>query len=216
LKKTLLSLSPILFIILLTNQVFAYSPFDYDHKSSDYTVSLAEVNVLSNLSDFGARARVLFHSGGDFGFGYEAFALGTDISGEYEFYWTNNFFFDVMFLEIWYDGYLGFSIGYVFGEELDGTDGIRAFSGGLFFAGPVIKTPDGFPFIALDINFSSHNLDNPWNYYHCLSEIVVYPLGGGLRPLGIAFGCSFGEISGESFFCASIGMSFGAYTISGA
>ena len=203
-------------VLMLSCPVFAYSPFDYNEGGGgDYTISLVELNFVTDLSDVGARTRVLFHSGDDFGIGYEGFIFGSDKSGEYEFYWTNNFFFDVLFLEIWYDGYLGFSLGYVFGEELEGTHGIRALSGGLFLAGPVIKTPDGWPFIALDINFSSHNLGDTWNYYHCLAEIAVYPLGGGLRPLGITAGICFGKMGGEDFFSVSIGVSFGAYTISG-
>ena len=213
-KNTFLFVMPIFIVLMLACPAFAYSPFDFDDGGSDYTISLVEINPLSDLSDFGARGRVLFHSGEDFGFGYEGFLLGSNKSGEYEFYWTNNFFFDVLFLEIWYDGYLGFSLGYVFGEELEGTQGIRAFSGALFLAGPIIKTMDGFPFIAIDINFSSHNLSDPWNYYHCLSEIVFFPFAGALRPFGISAGICYGRLNIKEFMCVSVGVSFGAYTIS--
>jgi len=213
LKKVVIPI--LLFIIVLSNSAFALSPFDIDEQKGDLTLSFVEFNPMTDFDDFGARARVLIHSSGEIGFGYEGFLLATDRSGQTEYYWTNNLFMDVFFLEVWWDMYLGFSIGYVFGEELIGTDELNAFSGALFLSGPIYTTPDGFPFLTIDANFSSHNLGDPWNYYHCVAEIGVYPLGGGLRPLGIALGASFGRMGTEESICFSLGICFGSYTITG-
>ena len=175
-------------------------------------VSMIELNSILNIRKAGLKGRVLLH-GGDFGVGWEGLLMLDSKQNQQYRYLMSNLFIDVLFLEIWWDGYLGGSFGYAFGEELIGTKSFSGFSSAIFLAGPIIVGGDGFPILYFDLNFSSHLVKKLWDYYHFAGEVMIFPLGGPLRPLGFTIGFSFGEMQGYSFQGLILGISYGAYTI---
>jgi len=173
-KKYLLRFFFVIIIILTCNvrELFAQygDPLGFSGGSmfgdtSSVSFSSVELNSILNIRQAGLKGRVLLRSG-DFGFGWEGLLMLDSKMSQQNTYLMNNLFIDCMFLEIWWNGFLGGSLGYAFGEELIDTKSFSGFSGSIFLAGPIIVGGDGFPRLYFDFNFSSHMLRKLWDYYH--------------------------------------------------